>query len=218
MNSQGQTFAMIEGPVEFRMGSPPTEPDRLSGNEIPHHRIIPRRFAIAVQEVSVEQYQGFVKDETPEFGSRRELDKYSPDQKGPHGTGSPGITPLPTATGSVARRASRRTGCYEPNPDGGYAAGMKIKPDALHTGYRLPTAAEWEYACRAGAVTSRYYGRGVDLLGRVRLVSCQRHRTTPGPAEACCPTSWAVRHAGKHVRMVSGCTRILPDHDRNRSI
>ena len=28
VNSQGQTFAVIEGPVEFRMGSPPTEPDR----------------------------------------------------------------------------------------------------------------------------------------------------------------------------------------------
>ena len=29
VNSQGQTFAVIEGPVEFRMGSPPTEPDRV---------------------------------------------------------------------------------------------------------------------------------------------------------------------------------------------
>ena len=30
VNSQGQTFAVIEGPVEFDMGSPPTEPDRNS--------------------------------------------------------------------------------------------------------------------------------------------------------------------------------------------
>ena len=35
VNSQGQTFAVIEGPVEFRMGSPPTEPDRIAGNETP---------------------------------------------------------------------------------------------------------------------------------------------------------------------------------------
>ena len=29
VNGQGQTFAVIDGPVEFRMGSPPTEPERF---------------------------------------------------------------------------------------------------------------------------------------------------------------------------------------------
>ncbi len=45
VNSQGQTFAVIEGPVEFDMGSPTTEPDRHASAEILHRVQIPRRFA-----------------------------------------------------------------------------------------------------------------------------------------------------------------------------
>jgi formylglycine-generating enzyme required for sulfatase activity len=160
VNSQGQTFAVIEGPVEFLMGSPPTEPDRSSGEDI-HHRNIPRRFAIATQEVSVKQYQMFVK-ENPGV-DHAQNDRFSPPE-GPMN----GVSWYDAA--AYCNWLSRREGlpeCYEPDEGGKYAYGMKIKADALRLGgYRLPTEAEWEYACRAGAGTSRYYGSSLDLLGR----------------------------------------------------
>ena len=161
VNSQGQTFAVTEGQVEFDMGSPPTEPDRYS-DETQHRVQIPRRFVIAAKEVTVEQYQKFVK-ETPEDDHAKN-DSFSPDPKGP-------INNVnwydAAAYCDWLSRKENLPECYEPNERGKYAAGMRIKSDALKLpGYRLPTESEWEHSCRSGAATSRYHGASIDLLDR----------------------------------------------------
>ncbi len=83
VNGQGQTFAVIEGPVEFRMGSPLTDTERIGNNEPLKRMAIPRRFAIATKEVTVEQFQRFLKLGGIYQPSASYLTKYSPDPKGP---------------------------------------------------------------------------------------------------------------------------------------
>ncbi len=159
VNSLGQTLAVVDGPVEFLMGSPDSEPHR-GGDETQHRRIIPRRFAIATKEVSHAELEKFLK-EHPELGSanRRE---FSPDPA------CPASKPSWYAAAAFCNWLSDREHCprcYDPAPDGLYGDGMRVPADALtRTGYRLPTEAEWEFTCRAGTLVSRYCGAGPTQL------------------------------------------------------
>jgi formylglycine-generating enzyme required for sulfatase activity len=169
VNSQGQSFAVIQGPVEFRMGSPATDTERFVDQEPLRRITIPRRFAVAAKEVTVEQFQRFLKlanisidryQLAPSY-----LDKFSPDPQGPW------IAPDWYTAAHYCNWLSEQDRlppdqwCYVANGAGAYAEGMSIPADVLErSGYRLPTEAEWECACRAGALTSRYHGASINLL------------------------------------------------------
>jgi formylglycine-generating enzyme required for sulfatase activity len=160
MATEGQTMVVIPGPVEFLMrqdlqDGDPKRPEVLKPQRLAYY------FAIASKKVTLEQYRRFLRA-NPDIAKEYQ---YSP-------RGSPdGKRPAGQVTWIHAARYCRWLSAREGIPENEWCFPEHIKdgdklPDdyVTRTGYRLPTSAEWECACRAGTVTSRSYGSADELM------------------------------------------------------
>ncbi len=161
VNRQRRTLVIVPPPGEFLIGSPPKEVGREGGPEGDHEMQrfvrIDYAFAVMSHQVTVAEFLEFRQD----FSYRI---TFSPESGCPINNVTWYDAVAYCNWLNEKDGVAREQWCYLPNNKGEYAEGMSIVPDCLRrSGYRLLTDAEWEFVCRAGSVTSRYYGQSWDL-------------------------------------------------------
>jgi formylglycine-generating enzyme required for sulfatase activity len=156
VNSQGQTMIVLSPAAPFLYGSPPgLEMGKWEAQVV---REIRRVFAIGSKEVTVAQYLVFDPDHEEDY-----YKEYAAENSCPINA----VTWFEAASYcnwlSLKEGLSEEELCFIIHE----AERVELPNDYLQRrGYRLPTEAEFEYACRAGGHTVRYYGDSVDLLPR----------------------------------------------------
>jgi formylglycine-generating enzyme required for sulfatase activity len=147
----GMTMRPIPGGT-FAMGSPESEPARYD-NEGPQHEVTLSPFWMSETVVTNQQYEWFVNAtgrQAPEAWSDRRFNDAT----------KPVVAVSWYDAVAFCNELSRSEGlapCYE-------IEGEDVQWTSMD-GYRLPTEAEWEYACRAGTTTAYSFGDDPAGLG-----------------------------------------------------
>lgn len=165
---QGHTLVRL-GPAEFVSGSSPSNTEVLI-HERRQKVTIPRQFEISTKPVTVEEIERFVTSRGLNF--KRPNIAYS----GPYGISW-------YAAAHYCNWLSEQAGlpesewCYVRNSNDDFANGMQVVEQFLEkSGFRLPTEAEWEFACRGTTSTSRYCGNHTRWLHKY---AWHQNRFTP---------------------------------------
>lgn len=158
VTQDGQTMIVFRSPIVCRLGSPRTERGRAD-YELQIERTINHTFTIAATEVTNSQAARFASEIVQEG---RDACAWADDADGSWDRCAVGLMTWNRAA-QYCVWLSQQEGipsdqwCYHPRGEAGIE--MVPYPDYLQrTGYRLPTEAEWELACRAESITAFSWG------------------------------------------------------------
>ncbi|HWB00556.1 MAG TPA: SUMF1/EgtB/PvdO family nonheme iron enzyme, partial [Pirellulales bacterium] len=144
-------------------------------NRLPPHRVrLTRPFVIGVTEVTVGQFRQFI--EATKYETENERLKRNGSKKDIVVWSDPSVAHSPehpvacVSWDDAVAYCNWRSTQYGFPPayrdDGKDANKQQVWTPVGGPGYRLPTEAEWEYACRAGTNTMYYFGDGDTLADR----------------------------------------------------
>ena len=159
VNPHGQTFSVIRI-RPFQQGSDPDFNPHYSGTSESLRRMdINRTIAISTTPITIRHYDAFQK--VSGSPNAKELDLDAPVNHMTWFNAAAYCNWLSEQEG-----IPQEEWCYEPR-NGTYGKGMKFAVGSREkSGYRLPNASEWEFACRSGnpPVMNRYYGTSDEIL------------------------------------------------------
>jgi len=183
---------------EFFMGTAESHPERHA-DERSHKVILTVPFYIQTTPITVGQWRKFISETNYKTGAEEYgAYHYSGDRDLSNDYKTQGFPPEKSGwqidkkinwkNPGFSQADDHPVTCISYNDTQAFISWLNSKEKAVH---RLPTEAEWEYACRSGSMTSYYFGNNAELLEKFAWFEKNSDQKTH-PVKSFSPNAWGL--------------------------